>query len=41
LLKTKFDKGDLEIHGWFFDLESGKLFSKSDRDDWLAIDSDE
>ena len=41
LLKTKLDKGDLEIHGWFFDLELGKLFSKSDRDDWLAIDSDE
>ena len=39
-LKTKFDQGDLELHGWFFDLESGNLFSKMVNDDWLGIVSD-
>ena len=39
-LKTKFDQGDLELYGWFFDLESGELFSKTVNDDWLGIGSD-
>ena len=39
-LKTKFDQGDLELHGWYFDLESGELFSKTASGDWLEIDSD-
>ena len=36
-IKTKIDQGELELHGWYFDLDSGKTFSKLINDEWLEI----
>ena len=40
-IKTKIEQGQLELHGWYFDLDSGKIFSKMVNEEWLEISRDD